>query len=195
MQPNPSPHKLSPNTQKLYARNPYLLSNLSQIDQAASEKVITQFSTGNPASLSLVQWRGLFVYVLQIAVLGTEHDNMKEKEKEPCIYVNIRSILVSSTKLFLNRYSSSFLAENSLDHNNIKCLRCIMYLVTSLFDIYANCIDSTESIESLETFLKFSVMLLNDVTTCANAVGIKEKDRERLTLYCRTLGIIGSSCT
>jgi len=193
MQPNPSPHKLS-NTHKLYARNPHLLSYLSQNDLAASEKIVTQFSMGNAAILSLVQWRGLFVYILQIAVLGTEYDNTKEREKEPCAYANIRSILVSTTKLFLNRYSSTFLAENSLDHNNIKCLRCVMYLATSLFDVYATTIDSTESLECLETFLKFSVMLLYDVKSGANVMGIKEKDRERIILYCRTLGIIGSSC-
>ena len=193
---NPNPHKVPLTTQKqLYARNPYLLSYLSQNDVTSSDKILSQFVMGNTPSLSLVQLRGFFVYVLQIAVLGTDHDITKEIEKDTSsTFVNIRIVLASSVKLFINRYNSTLLSESSLDHNNVKCLRCMMYLLTSIFDVYATSIDSTESVESLEAFLKFSTMLLHDIANGANAVGIKEKDRERMTLYCRTLGIIGSSC-
>lgn len=183
--------------QQLNVRNVHLL-DLSQSSVSGAlatlDKILSQLAGVN---VSLHQWRELSTFTLQLFPFCAEISNggicvnMKNKD----VSINSGIILAMLIKYFMQKYSSSILSANSIDHNNLKSLRCNVFLITSVLEIFAASAASTESNETTEILLTFGNQILSDVSARGNAISIKEKDRELMSLYCRILGVVGSCCT
>jgi len=151
-------------------RNSYLLKQ-SESDLVEFESISYQ------SNLTLNQLRVLSVLILQVITFQYRVDIVSP--------YNVHSQLSFFVKTFTSKFNSN---SNNLDHTNVKLLRSFLFLITVLYDIACK----SDCIDSLEAVLLLSKGLISEVVNGANAIKLKE--RERMALYCRTLGIFGSSC-
>jgi hypothetical protein len=172
-------------------RNPFLLHHALNNGNSIPDNQISSILEkqllllSNSSNLSLIQLRELSVLLMQIVILSNSANGVVNNTMLD-LNLHIRALV--------NQISSRFIGASlpnvNLDSNGLKCLRVAVYILSSLCEMYIRAF----VIEALDEVVNFVGALLKEVAIGAISSNLKDKEREKLALYCRLLGIFGSIC-